>query len=121
MNFLLKSEQFPFPEDESIFFNLLKALALWTEKTNDQSVVMMASSICSLIFNLTSENDLLNHAGFSSSCLDSLSRLVARSLASWGQGMSDAAKADMDLLEIVIAGYSRWAARFPQIRKAVEG
>ncbi|XP_039050992.1 neurochondrin-like [Hibiscus syriacus] len=120
LNFLLKRERFPFPEDESTFFNLLKALALWTEKTNDQSIVMMASSICSLIFDLTSENDLLNHPGFSISCLDSLSRLVARSLASWGQGMSDVAKADMDLLEIVTAGYSRWADRFPQIRKAVE-
>ncbi|KAK8505402.1 hypothetical protein V6N13_045842 [Hibiscus sabdariffa] len=121
MNFLLKRMQFPFPEDESTFFNLLKALAVWTEKTNDQSVVMMASSICSLVFDLTSENDLLNHPGFSSSCLDSLSRLIARSLASWGQGMSDVAKEDMDLLEIVTAGYSRWADRFPQIRQAVEG
>ncbi|KHG18103.1 Neurochondrin [Gossypium arboreum] len=116
---LLKMEQITFSEDESTFISLLKALALWTEKTNDQSFIMMASSICTLIFDMTSENALLNHPSFSSSCLDSLSRLIARSLASWGQDMSDAAKADMDLLEIVTAGYSRWADRFPQIQKAV--
>ncbi|MBA0626457.1 hypothetical protein Godav_004123, partial [Gossypium davidsonii] len=117
---LLKMEQMTFSEDESTFISLLKALALWTEKTNDPSVVMMASSICTLIFDMTSENALLNHPSLSSSCLNSLSRLIARSLASWGQDMSDAAKADMDLLEIVTAGYSRWADRFPQIQKAVE-
>ncbi|KAK8349009.1 hypothetical protein V6Z12_A06G115800 [Gossypium hirsutum] len=116
---LLKMEQITFSEDESTFISLLKALALWTEKTNDQSFIMLASSICTLIFDMTSENALLNHPSFSSSCLDSLSRLIARSLASWGQDMSDAAKADMDLLEIVTAGYSRWADRFPQIQKAV--
>ncbi|XVE71224.1 hypothetical protein DITRI_Ditri10aG0133800 [Diplodiscus trichospermus] len=120
MNFLLKREQFHFPEDESTFFNLLKALALWTENTSDLSVIMMASSICALVFDFTSEDALLNHPDFSSSCLTSLSRLIARSLASWGQDMSDAAKPEMDLLEIVAAGYSRWANRFPQIRKAVE-
>ncbi|XWS72712.1 hypothetical protein CRYUN_Cryun02cG0064100 [Craigia yunnanensis] len=120
MNFLLKREQFRFPEDESTFFNLLKALALWTENTNDLSVVIMASSICALVFDFTSEDTLLNHPDFSSRCLNSLSRLIARSLASWGQDMSDVAKAEVDLLEIVVAGYSRWANRFPQIRKAVE-
>ncbi|OMO90747.1 Neurochondrin [Corchorus olitorius] len=80
----------------------------------------MASSICALVFDLTSEDALLNHPGFSSTYLDSLSRLIARSLASWGQGMSGSAEAEMDLLEIITAGYSRWANRFPQIRKAVE-
>lgn len=120
LNFLLKKEQFLFPEDESTFFNLLKALALWTENTNDLSVIVMASSICALVFDFTSEDALLNHPDFSSSCLNSLSRLIARSLASWGQNMSDVAKAEMDLLEIVTAGYSRWANRFPQIRKSVE-
>ncbi|XVE97374.1 hypothetical protein REPUB_Repub03eG0014200 [Reevesia pubescens] len=120
MNFLLKREQLHFPEDESTFFNLLKALALWTENTNDLSIVMMAASICTLVFDFTSEDALLNHPDFNSSCLDSLSRLIARSLASWGQDISDVAKAEMDLLEIVTAGYSRWANRFPQIRKTVE-
>ncbi|XWS70464.1 hypothetical protein CRYUN_Cryun03dG0050600 [Craigia yunnanensis] len=114
------AEQFRFPEDESTFFNLLKALALWTENTNDLSVIMMASSICTLVFDFTSKDALLNHPDFSSSCLNSLSQLIARSLASWGQDMSDVAKAEMDLLEIVTAGYSRWATRFPQVRKAVE-
>ncbi|KAK6249253.1 hypothetical protein QUC31_020818 [Theobroma cacao] len=120
MNFLLKREQFCFPEDELTFFNLLKALAIWTENTNDLSVLMMASSICALVFDFTSEEALLNHPDLSSSCLNSLSRLIARSLASWGQDMSDVVKGEMDLLEIVTAGYSRWANRFPRIRNAVE-
>ncbi|XP_021276278.1 neurochondrin isoform X2 [Herrania umbratica] len=120
MNFLLKREQFQFPEDESTFYNLLKALAIWTEDTNDLSVVMMASSICTLVFDFTSEDALLNYPDFSSSCLNSLSRLIARSLDSWGQDMSDVAKGEMDLLEIVTAGYSRWVNRFPRIRNAVE-
>ena len=98
---------------------------------------MMASSICALVFDLTSEDALLNHPDFSSSCLSSLSQLIARSLASWGQvntgvmciyvcvfvnmfhklwdkhldvsslqDMSDVAKAEVDLLEIVAAGLS---------------
>ncbi|GLT85280.1 hypothetical protein SLE2022_034730 [Rubroshorea leprosula] len=120
LNFLLKREQFQFPEDESTFYNLLKALVLWTGDTNDPSVTMMASSICTLILDFTSEDALLNHPNFDSNCLISLSRLVAGSLASWGQDMSNDVKAEMDLLEIITAGYSRWAHRFPQIRDAVE-
>ncbi|GLT76142.1 hypothetical protein SLA2020_478180 [Shorea laevis] len=121
LNFLLKREQFQFPEDESTFYNLLKALVLWTGDTNDPSVIMMASSICTLILDFTSEDALLNHPNFDSNCLISLSQLIARSLASWGQDMSNDVKAEMDLLEIITAGYSRWAHQFPQIRDAVEG
>lgn len=60
------------------------------ENTNDLSVLMMASSICALVFDFTSEEALLNHPDLSSSCLNSLSRLIARSLASWGQVNADA-------------------------------
>ncbi|GKV03212.1 hypothetical protein SLEP1_g15556 [Rubroshorea leprosula] len=120
LNFLLKREQFQFPEDKSTFYNLLKALVLWTGDTNEPSVTMMASSICTLILDFTSEDALLNHLNFDSNCLISLSRLIAGSLASWGQDMSNDVKAEMDLLEIITAGYSRWAHRFPQIRDAVE-
>ncbi|KAJ0030427.1 hypothetical protein Pint_12463 [Pistacia integerrima] len=135
LNLLLK-EQVQFPVDESML-HLLKALAYRTDKeriqgdgccgpvmllnnTDDTSVIMMASSICALIFDMTSEEALVKNPNFDNNSLNSLSRLIARSLASWGQDKSDAAKADMDLLEIVTAGYSRWAHRFPHIREAVE-
>ncbi|GMY29228.1 neurochondrin isoform X1 [Fagus crenata] len=120
MNLLLKKEQAQLLLDESTFVHLLKALAYWTEGTEDPSILMMASSICALIFDFTSEEALLNHPNFDPSSLNSLSRLIARSLALCEQDMSDDAKAEADLLEIVTAGYSRWAQRFPQIRAAVE-
>lgn len=119
MNFLLKRKQFQLPEDGSSFYCLLKALIIWTERTNDPSIIMMAASISTLILDLTSEDALLNHPNFDNSCFPGLARLIGRSLASGGQDMSDDAKADMDLLEIITSGYSRWADRFPHIRDAV--
>ncbi|CAB4266821.1 unnamed protein product [Prunus armeniaca] len=120
LNLLLKKEQLRIPLDDSTLVNLLKAFAFWTEGINDPSTIMMASSICALLFDFTSEKALLKHPNFDDSTLDSLSRLIARSLASWGQGMSDAAKSEMDLLEIVTQGYSQWVDRFPRVRETVE-
>ncbi|KAK9280645.1 hypothetical protein L1049_014341 [Liquidambar formosana] len=120
MNLLLKREQLRFPLDESTFVHLLKALAYWTEDTDDLSVIMMASSICALIFDCTSEEALLNHPHFDHSTLNSLSRLIVRSLATCGQDMSDNAEEEMDLLQIVTKGFSRWSYRFPRIKEAVE-
>ncbi|CAL8997016.1 unnamed protein product [Prunus brigantina] len=120
LNLLLKKEQLRIPLDDSTLVNLLKALAYWTEGMNDLSTIMMASSICALLFDFTSEKALLKHPNFDVSTLDSLSRLIARSLASWGQGMSDAAKSEMDLLEIVTQGYSQRVDRFPRVRETVE-
>lgn len=119
LNLFLKKEQLQFPLDESTVSKLLKALANWTEGINDPSVIMMASSICSLLFDFTSEDSLLRHSNFDDRTLTSLSRLIARSMASWGQGMSSDAEANMDLLEIVTAGYAQWAPRFPRVRQAV--
>ncbi|CAA7046381.1 unnamed protein product [Microthlaspi erraticum] len=112
-NILLKREEIRFSPEISTFSSLLKALASWADSTNDPSEVMMAASICSLIFDFTSEDALLKQPNFNGSSLDSLARLITRSLSSWGQGISDAA----DLLEIITAGYSRWADRFPTIVK----
>ncbi|KAG2691426.1 hypothetical protein I3760_08G008400 [Carya illinoinensis] len=120
MNLLLKKEHVLLSLDESTYVHLLKALAYWTEDTEDLSVIMMASSICALIFDFTSEKALLNHPNFDGGSLNGLSRLIARSLASGGQDMSEDANAEADLLEIVNAGYTRWAPRFPHIRAAVE-
>ncbi|KAJ7958552.1 neurochondrin [Quillaja saponaria] len=120
MNLLLKSDTVQLMLDESAFIDLLKALANWTEKIGDTSSMMMASSICSLILDHTSEEALLNHPNFDNSILSRLSCLFARSLASSEQNISDPASADNDLLEIVTAGYARWANRYPHVREAVE-
>lgn len=57
----------------------------FSEDANDLSVIMMASSICALLFDYTSEEALLNHPNFNSNSLSSLYRLIARSLASCRQ------------------------------------
>ncbi|CAN8273277.1 unnamed protein product [Cochlearia groenlandica] len=113
MNILLKREQIRFSPDMSTFSSLLKALSYWADGTSDQSVVMMAATICSLIFDFTSEDALLKQHNLesSSSTLDSLARLIRKSLSSQVQDMSD----NEDLVEIITEGYSRWAYRFPTI------
>ncbi|XP_050363674.1 uncharacterized protein LOC126782466 [Argentina anserina] len=120
LNLLLKKEQIQAPLDYSTLVSLLKALAQWTEGVDDPSIIMMASSICTLLFDFTSEKALLEHPNFDDNCLNSLSQLIARSMASWGQDMSDAAEAETDLVEIVTEGYSRWVSRFPRVRDAVK-
>jgi hypothetical protein len=57
---------------------------LVSEAIEDPSVLMMASSIGALILDFTSEEALLKHPNFDRSSLNSLSRLIARSLASCG-------------------------------------
>ncbi|KAK6927591.1 Neurochondrin [Dillenia turbinata] len=120
MNVLLKRDQMWLPLDESNFVPLLRALACWTDGINDQSIIMMASSICSLVFDSTSEEALLRHPDFEDSTLNSLSRLIARSLATFGQDFPEPIKEEADLHQIIIAGYSCWADRFPHVKQAVE-
>ncbi|KAF9603984.1 hypothetical protein IFM89_039338 [Coptis chinensis] len=85
----------------------------------DPSFIMMASSICTLIFDSTSEEALLSHPDFKPSTLNSLARLIAKSLRTSGQDqMSDDAKTEGDLHQIITAGYTRWADRFPRIKEA---
>ncbi|XP_062110966.1 uncharacterized protein LOC133822599 [Humulus lupulus] len=120
LNLLLKREQPLFPLDQSTVINLLKALTSWTEGLDDPSVIMMASSICSLVLDFTSEDALLGSSNFDENTLNSLSRLIARSLASWRQDKSNDVEDNMDLVEIVTSGYSRWASQFPCVRNAVE-
>ncbi|XP_057959684.1 uncharacterized protein LOC131152081 isoform X2 [Malania oleifera] len=121
MNLLLKREQMRFPSDECNLVGLLKALVYWTDDTDDLTIIMMASSLCALLLGYyTSEDALLNHPEFDCSSLHSLSQLIVRSLATCTQEMSDDAKAEMDLHEIVTKEYSQWAHRFPHIKEAVE-
>ncbi|KAK7345934.1 hypothetical protein VNO77_16550 [Canavalia gladiata] len=116
MNLLLKKDTVQMVLDESAIVDLLKALAYWSENTNEMSNMMMASSICSLVFDYTSEEALLNCPNFNHSTLSSLYRLIARCLTSSEQDT----KADMDLFEIISAGFSRWAHRYPHFREAVK-
>ncbi|KAF7830325.1 neurochondrin isoform X1 [Senna tora] len=102
--------------EESAIVNILKALVYWSENTGDTSSRIMASSICALMFDYSSEESLLNHPDFNHSTLSSLYQLIAGCLVLFGQDN----KADMDLLEIVAAGYSRWAHRYPHINAVVK-
>lgn len=121
MNFLLKKEEISSQLDESNVVHLLTEIAHWTEFTTEPSVVMMASSICTLIFDSTSEDALLNHPDFKLSTLDRLSRLITRSLTTFEEeSVANDAKADRDLREIVAAGYARWAGRFPHIEQSLK-
>lgn len=52
---------------------------------DDASVIMMASSICSLILDLTSEEALLNNPDFTSGDIGNLSKLIRRSFVMCGQ------------------------------------
>ncbi|KAK7393742.1 hypothetical protein VNO78_22306 [Psophocarpus tetragonolobus] len=116
MNLLLKKDKVQIMLGESAIVDLLKALSHWSENTEEMSSMMMASSICALIFDYTSEETLLNHPDFDYRTLSSLYLLIARCLASSEQDT----KADMDLSEIVSSGISRWAHRYPNIRGAVK-
>ncbi|KAI8573736.1 hypothetical protein RHMOL_Rhmol01G0299500 [Rhododendron molle] len=82
---------------------------------------MMATTVCALVFDQTSEEALLQHPSFDDRLLMGLSQLIARSLAiSGNEMMSDKAKEEFDLHQTVVSGYSDWADRFPLVREAVE-
>lgn len=53
--------------------------------TDDLSAIMMASTICALIFDSTSEEALLQHSSFDKRLLNRLSQLIARSLTISGK------------------------------------
>ncbi|XP_026405722.1 neurochondrin-like [Papaver somniferum] len=120
VNLLLRGEDIRVQFDGSIQIHLLTALASWTEIINDQSIIMMASTLCSLIFDSTSEEALVNHPNVGHIILNKLSQLIMRSLATYGQDMFDDGKADVDLHQIISRGYAGWADRFPEIKKTLQ-
>ncbi|KAH7859871.1 hypothetical protein Vadar_006535 [Vaccinium darrowii] len=98
MNLLLKRDQIQVPLDDACFVRLLGAFTNWTSDIDDLSVIMMASTICVIIFDSTSEEALLQHPGFDRRLLIGLSQLIVRSLAMFGKEMIlDEAKAGVDL------------------------
>ncbi|PKI49012.1 hypothetical protein CRG98_030599 [Punica granatum] len=119
LNLLIKREELQLSMDASLYIDLLKALTYWAENACDLSVTMMASSVCSLILDYTSEEALLKSELDRATC-NRLYCLVARSLTSVRQDVSDDAQSEMDLYEIISSGYSRWAPRFPSIKSMVE-
>ncbi|KAL8063020.1 hypothetical protein ABFX02_01G001100 [Erythranthe guttata] len=124
LNLLLKREEVGFSLDNLCYVELLQALSRWTEDTIDTSVIMMASSICSLILDTTCEEALLRHPKFKPDNLIALSQLLKRSLVTCGQElMSDDinTNTEADLYQIVSSGYSSWAERFPHVKVVVEG
>ncbi|XP_010672649.2 uncharacterized protein LOC104889192 isoform X2 [Beta vulgaris subsp. vulgaris] len=118
LNFLLK-EHIEVQLDESVFLHVLKALAYWTARTSDSTVIMMASSICSLIFDNTSQKALLRCPEIDIGTISRLSLLIARSLTIGTQKTYHNANSDEDLHQIIAAGFSRWANRFPAVRDVV--
>ncbi|KAL6534128.1 hypothetical protein OROHE_013961 [Orobanche hederae] len=121
LNFLLKRDKVHFSWDNPSIIKLLQALSCWTEETNETSVIMMASSICSLILDSTSEEALLRHPDFNADNLIALSQLMKRGLITSGQELiSDDSNLNDDLHQIVTSGYSSWANRFPHIKQVIE-
>lgn len=121
MNILLRKEEIQVHLDEADVINLLRALIYWSENDNDPSIIMMASSLCSLILDFTSEEALSNHPNFNPDMLSSLSQLIYRSIDTYEQGeMHDSVKAEHDLHLLVTEGYTRWADRFPRVKEIVE-
>ncbi|KAF6147623.1 hypothetical protein GIB67_031614 [Kingdonia uniflora] len=121
LNFLLKQAEIQVQLNGLDFVHLLSALADCTADLHDPSFIMTASSICSLIFESTSEKALLTHPDFNLKTLNSLSNLISRSLKTDLQGgMLDDTNADEDLHHIVTAGCARWSRRFPILIKGLE-
>lgn len=59
---------------------LFIAFFLLPENTNDPSIIMMASTICALILDGTSESALVGNPNLGTNCVTSLSGLFSRSL-----------------------------------------
>ncbi|KAL6911645.1 hypothetical protein ACP4OV_000450 [Aristida adscensionis] len=117
---------------ESRFIRLLQALVTWADtlfslqkryfhhiwgSTDASSVIMTASSLCTMVLDLTSEEFLLSCSDFDFKTLGRLSELIFRSLH------QDIPADDMEQFnqkQVIASGYRRWADRFPSVRKFVE-
>ncbi|KAL5698436.1 hypothetical protein ACHQM5_029470 [Ranunculus cassubicifolius] len=117
INLLLKKKEISVQLEESSVVDLLKAIAYWTDLRPEPSVMMMGASICSLLFDNTSEQILLSHSGFKLDTLNRLTRLITSCLTANGM---DSLSNERDLLEIIAAGYARWAGRFPRIEQSLK-
>lgn len=101
---------------ESCFVRLLQALVTWAGTTDASSVIMTASSLCTMVLDLTSEEFLLSCSDFDSETLGSLSELIVRSLH---QEIPDDDREQFNQKQIIVSGYTRWADRFPHVKNVV--
>ncbi|KZV57873.1 neurochondrin-like [Dorcoceras hygrometricum] len=121
MNFLLKRKELQWSLDDPSYVELLLALSHWTEIITHPSATVMASTICALILDSTSEEALLQHPNFNIDNLTSLSLLLKRSLAtSVSDLMVGNNNSEADLHQIIALCYSSWEDRFPRIKGVVE-
>uniref|UniRef100_A0A453PXC3 Uncharacterized protein n=1 Tax=Aegilops tauschii subsp. strangulata TaxID=200361 RepID=A0A453PXC3_AEGTS len=84
--------------------------------TDASSVIMTASSLCTMVMELTSEEFLLSFSGFDPKTLGSLSDLIVRSLR---QDIPDEDREQLNQKQIIASGYRCWADRFPSVRNVV--
>ncbi|XP_071677326.1 uncharacterized protein [Lolium perenne] len=101
---------------EPCFICLLQALITWAGTTDASSVIMTASSLCTMVMELTSEEFLLSCSDFDPKILGSLSDLIVRSLH---QDIPDGDMEQLNQKQIIVSGYKRWADRFPRVRNVV--
>ncbi|XP_076944552.1 uncharacterized protein LOC143615272 isoform X2 [Bidens hawaiensis] len=97
LNLLLKKEHIRVPLDGSCFIRLLGAMSSWADDAVDWSCIMMASSICSLILDSTSETILQSNPHFNNDNFIGLCRLMKRSLSTFGKHT----ESEADLHQIV--------------------
>ncbi|KAF7091732.1 hypothetical protein CFC21_094292 [Triticum aestivum] len=115
INIMSNRKNYPI-QMEPCFIRLLQALITWAGTTDASSVIMTASSLCTMVMELTSEEFLLSFSGFDPKTLGSLSDLIVRSLR---QDIPDEDREQLNQKQIIASGYRRWADRFPSVRNVV--
>ncbi|GAB2286922.1 hypothetical protein Dimus_021310 [Dionaea muscipula] len=113
LNLLLEQKKSNVFLDGSDFVPLLEAFAEWAEEAGETHLILLTSSVCSLILETTSEEDLL-HQEINSAAFHGLSQLILRSM-----DVAELGRNYPLLKEIVVHGYPRWCHRFPSIKKDV--
>ncbi|KAL5212003.1 hypothetical protein ABZP36_022850 [Zizania latifolia] len=102
---------------ESRFICLLQALVAWPGTTDDSSVIMTVSCLCTLVLDLTTEEFLLSCSDFDSKTLERLSELIARSLR---QDIPDDDGEQSNQKQTILSGYRQWSDRYPRVTNIVQ-
>ncbi|KAH9301029.1 hypothetical protein KI387_012612, partial [Taxus chinensis] len=120
MNILLKRDDIQARLLVDDFISVLPALAAWAAKQNDSTEIAMASSICTLALDLSSENSLSKIPKFQIQSLSTVSELIIRSLELFQRAeKSEILGDDHDLYDIIVSGCTCLMARYPSIRQAI--
>ncbi|XP_078157932.1 neurochondrin family protein [Carex rostrata] len=116
INFLSNKKSLQIQVDNGLL-KILRVLPLWAVQSSDPSLIVVASGVCALILELTSEEFLLSHCDFDISALESLSYLIVASL---DQKIGENDKELLDQQQMIISAYRRWAVKFPIISRIVQ-